>query len=113
MVIMVQSVVLILLGFASSVEANRGATLGFVEYLVGLYIIDVLWVVSQSVIGERSQRGRGRLYRGVAILNSILVGCLFVLQLSVRRLVRRLWVGLDSWIERLRVYCRHVPVGLL
>ncbi len=50
--IIVQTTALIFLGGVSSVEANRASKVGFVDLLVVLYACDVLWIVSQWVLGK-------------------------------------------------------------
>ena len=52
MVIIAQSVAFIFLGGVCSPEANRSAKIGFVEILIVIYVIDVLWIVSQWIIGR-------------------------------------------------------------
>jgi hypothetical protein len=52
MVIICQSVVLILLGGVSSVEANHNIKIGFMDLLIALYAIDVVWIASQWLCGK-------------------------------------------------------------
>jgi hypothetical protein len=58
MFIIIQSVLLIFLGGVSSVEANRDTKIGFLELLIALYIIDVVWIISQWLIGKILQSWR-------------------------------------------------------
>jgi len=61
-VIIIQSVVLIFLGGVSAIEVNRKITIGFVDLLITLYVVDVMWIVSQWVIGKRKvSMGMGQL----------------------------------------------------
>ncbi|MCK6562475.1 hypothetical protein L6R21_25020 [bacterium] len=80
MVIISQSIALIFLGSSSSIEINRKIMIGFLEFLVVLYIIDIAWIVSQWILGRflRNWR-RGFIPWAWAILNSILVICMLFL----------------------------------
>jgi hypothetical protein len=84
MVIIIQSLVLIFLGGVSSVEVNRNITIGFAHLLVALYIIDVIWIASQWVLGKILPRWRRVFIPWAwAILNSVLVVCIVLLNLLV------------------------------
>lgn len=84
MVIIVQSMVLILAGAFSSVEANRNVEFGFVECILFLLILDVAWIVSQGILGRafRSWK-RESVPWGWAILNSVLVVLIYLVSVCV------------------------------
>ena len=81
MAIIAQSVVLIFLGATANIEVNRGVgDLGFLEFLVLLYVIDVGWVLSQKLLGALVQAWkRERVPMGWAFLNTgLIVGLLVI-----------------------------------
>src|SRR5207249_12320228 len=53
LVIALQTTFLIFLGAASSVEVGRLAHVDFVDILIALYCLDVLWVASHAVVIDR------------------------------------------------------------
>jgi hypothetical protein len=80
MVIIVQCIVLVLLGGVASVEANRAAPIKFLDLLILLYVIDVLWVASQWGLGKALRSWRRPFVPWAwAILNTVLIVLLFVL----------------------------------
>lgn len=80
MVIIAQSVAFIFLGGICSSEANRNAVIGFVEILIAIYVIDVVWIVSQWVIGKlKAEYKREFIPWAWGILNTVLVICLVLL----------------------------------
>jgi hypothetical protein len=84
MVIIIQSVVLVFLGGVSSVEVNRSITIDFVHLLIALYIIDVAWIISQCVLGKiMSPWQREFIPWAWAILNSVLVVCIIMLNFLI------------------------------
>lgn len=50
--IIIQTTVLIFLGGIASVEASRVARVSFVGLLIVLYVVDVLWIISQWLLGK-------------------------------------------------------------
>ena len=84
-VIIIQSVVLTFLGGVSSLEVNRSISIGFVELLITLYAIDVLWIVSQSAIGKLAKSWKRDFIPWVwSILNTVLIICILLLQTFLR-----------------------------
>jgi hypothetical protein len=82
MVIITQCVVLVLLGGLTSVASNRTASITFLDFAILLYVIDVLWVFSQWAIGRVFRRWRRPFIPWAwAILNSLLIGSFYVLDL--------------------------------
>jgi hypothetical protein len=80
-IIIIQSVVLTFLGGVSSLEVNRNISIGFVELLITLYAIDVLWIVSQWTIGKLAKSWERDFIPWVwGILNTILIICILLLQ---------------------------------
>jgi hypothetical protein len=74
MVIIVQSVTLVFLGTNVYYDPSNTAIVGFVEFLIVLYVIDVFWIVSQWALGFLSAQWRRPFVPWAwAILNSILV----------------------------------------
>jgi hypothetical protein len=51
-VIVVQSFILTLLGATSSAKSSLGQRVGFLEFLLLLYALDVLWIASQWLMGK-------------------------------------------------------------
>jgi hypothetical protein len=56
--IVAQSSVLVLIGSFVTVQVNRDADVGFLDYVIMLYTIDVLWILSQWMIGRVFQTWR-------------------------------------------------------
>ena len=82
MVIIAQSVAFIFLGGICSLEANRSATIGFIEILIAIYVIDVIWIVSQWIIGKlKAKCKREFIPWAWGILNTVLVVLLVVLSI--------------------------------
>ena len=50
--IILQTTVLIFLGGVSSVEVSQSVKIGFIKLLIALYAIDVLWIISQWILGK-------------------------------------------------------------
>jgi hypothetical protein len=50
MVIITQSITLNLLGSFCLIDMNRNITIGFLELLMALYIIDMAWVATQWIL---------------------------------------------------------------
>lgn len=79
MVIITQSIVLVLLGGATSNESPTSA-IQFIDYMILLYVVDVLWIVTQWLIGRFAPDWRRSFVPWAwAILNTVLVVALFVL----------------------------------
>ncbi len=90
MAIIIQSVVLTFLGGESSVEANRQTPVNFVQLLILLYIIDVVWIASQWILGKLIPSWRRAFIPWAwAILNSVLVICMVVLGIVVKDVFSR------------------------
>jgi hypothetical protein len=51
-VIIIQCIALVLLGGFSSVKINRKVSIGFLEFMVALYVIDIVWIFSQWILGK-------------------------------------------------------------
>ena len=82
MVIVVQSVVLIFMAGTASIEASRGSYIGFVEMLLILYVVDVLWISSQWVLGLAFPSWKRTFVPTAwAILNSLLIMGILLLSL--------------------------------
>lgn len=84
--IIIQTTLLIFLGGVASVEASRPARINFIYILILLYAADVVWIISQWMLGEIfekiSQRTPKEFFQGWrrdfipykwAILNSLLI----------------------------------------
>lgn len=84
MFIVVQCVVLVFMGGDSTVAQNQNAVIDFVDLLVTLYIIDVLWIISQWVLGKiQPSWKRGFLPWVWGVLNATLVIFIFALKFIV------------------------------
>ena len=82
--IIVQCIALIFLGGVASVEVNRQIHIGFIELLVGLYAIDVLWIASQWLLGQMARSWHRRSIPWEwAIVNAALVVAVLLLQAMV------------------------------
>lgn len=80
MVIIAQSVALIFLAGLSSVSASRETSLGFVELLIALYIVDIAWIVSQWLLGRFFRPWkRTSIPWAWAVLNTVLVSSILFL----------------------------------
>jgi hypothetical protein len=80
MVIILQTTVMVFLGGVSSIESTRAARIDFVELLITLYSIDVVWIISQWFLG-RYVSGWKRPFIPWAwcILNTVLVFSMILL----------------------------------
>lgn len=80
MIIILQTVVMVFLGGVSSVEENRIARIGFIELIIALYTLDVLWIISQWLLGmfARSWK-RDFVPWAWCILNTALIACMILL----------------------------------
>jgi len=98
MVIILQTVALIFLGGVSSVEASRTARIDFVEILIALYAIDVLWITSQWALGKIFPSWRREFIPWAwGILNTVLIVCMTLLWLIVDDLYSStglIWLGI-------------------
>jgi hypothetical protein len=82
MVIIFECIFLVLLGGLTSVASNRQTPIRFLDILTLLYIIDVLWVVSQWAVGKVVPSWRRQFIPWAwAILNGVLT--LFMLALDM------------------------------
>jgi len=83
-VIVTQCVVLVFMGGDSTVAQNQNAVIGFIDLLVTLYVIDVLWIISQWILGKIIPTWkRGFLPWGWGVLNAVLVIFIFALKFIV------------------------------
>lgn len=74
MAIIFQTTIMVFLGGVSSVEASRSAKIGFVELLIFLYAIDVLWILSQWGFGKVLKNWRRSFIPWAwGILNTLLI----------------------------------------
>lgn len=72
--IILQTVVLIFLGGVSSVEVSRNVQIGFSEFLIVLYALDVLWIISQWMLGKILNNWQREFIPWAwAILNTVLI----------------------------------------
>lgn len=84
MVIILQTTTMVFLGGVSSVEASRNAKIGFVELLIALYAIDVLWILSQWGLGRVLKNWRRNFIPWAwGILNTVLIVSMALLRLIV------------------------------
>ena len=82
MVITFQTSLLAFLGGASCVDVCRVARVGFVDILLALYVVDVIWILLQWVLGKLFAGWRREFIPWAwAILNTLLAISLIVLQL--------------------------------
>lgn len=80
MVIIAQCIALVLLGSFSSVEVNQTTAVGFLEFLIILYILDIAWIISQWALGKFLANWRRAFIPWAwAILNSTLVISMLIL----------------------------------
>lgn len=98
MVIIFQTTIMVFLGGEASVEASRTAQIGFVELLIALYAVDVLWIISQWVLGK-TVKGWRRSFIPWAwgILNSLLILSMILLSLFVNDIYSNtglIWLGI-------------------
>lgn len=85
LVITIETSLLAFLGGVSSVEVSRALRVGFVELLIALYVVDVVWVISQWIIGRLFPSWRREFIPWAwALLNSALVICLLALRILAR-----------------------------
>lgn len=74
MVIIAQSVALIFLASLSSIKSSRETNFGFFEVLIFLYVIDIVWIISQWLLNKAFSNWRREFIPWAwAILNSVLV----------------------------------------
>jgi hypothetical protein len=102
MVIIFQTTTMVFLGGVSSVEASRSAKIGFVELLVALYAIDVLWILSQWGLGKVLKDWRRSFIPWAwGILNTVLIIGMVLLRLAVGDLYSNsglIWLGILNGI---------------
>ena len=80
MVIISECVFLVFLAGLTSIAANRQGPIRFLDFLILLYIIDVLWVISQWAVGKLFISWKRQFIPWAwAILNSILICFLWIL----------------------------------
>lgn len=82
MVITVQAILLILLAGFTSIDINHKSSFGFVEILIILYTIDILWILSQKVWKKIDSKLRKKIPWKWAILNICLGTFVIILTLS-------------------------------
>lgn len=81
MIIIIQCVVLVFMGGDSTVAQNQNAVIDFVDLLITLYVIDVLWIISQWVLGKiLPSWKRGFLPWVWGVLNAVLVIFILILR---------------------------------
>ena len=82
LVIVIQSIFICFLGGASTEEVNRVAHVNFYDLLIVLYLLDILWVLSQAVLGNLIKAWeRSSIPWPWAILNTaLLVGTFIIYQ---------------------------------
>jgi hypothetical protein len=84
-VIVIQTAILIFMGGICSLESCVNARIGFVDLLLVLYIIDVLWISSQWALGKLlSSWQRPFIPWAWAILNTALVVGMVILRMVER-----------------------------
>jgi hypothetical protein len=97
-IIILQTVVMVFLGGVSSVEVNRSVKIGFIELLIALYAIDVLWVISQWGLGKILPSWRREFIPWAwCILNTSLIIWMIVVALMMNDLYSNaglLWLGI-------------------
>jgi len=97
-VIIFQTTLIVFLGGVSSVEVNRRVQIGFVEILIALYAVDVMWIVSQWILGKIFQGWRRSFIPWAwGILNSVLIVSMIVLRVTVDDLYSNtglIWLGI-------------------
>lgn len=85
MIIISQCVILIFLGTLVSQETNRIAKISFVDFMVFLYMIDVIWIVSQWGLGRIFKSWKRAVIPWAwAILNGVLVICTILLNIVIK-----------------------------
>lgn len=83
-IITVQSILLCFLGGASNIDICRTARIGFLEILLSLYILDVLWILTQWALGLAMRTWKRRFVPFAwGILNSLLIVSLIVARIVV------------------------------
>ena len=84
MIIMAQSIMLIFLASTSSVEASRKTDIDFFEILIALYVVDISWILSQTLIGRIFPKlRRSSVPYGWALLNAAMVISMVVAKLII------------------------------
>lgn len=84
-VIITQCIVLVFMAGNTTVEQNQNTHIGFVVLLGTLYVIDVLWIVSQWVVGKIIPKWKRDFIPWVwGVLNAVLVLLMCVLGLIVK-----------------------------
>ena len=85
LVIITQSIVLILIGSYSTKIVNDTYKIGFVEYIVALYSIDIIWILSQSIMCKINPKWtREFIPKGWAILNFILIISIIAARMTIK-----------------------------
>ena len=83
LVITLQTLVLCFLGGLSSVDINYHVQIDFVGLLIFLYAFDIVWIISQKVLGVLFHSWKRALVPWAwAILNGLLVTAVIVLRLT-------------------------------
>jgi hypothetical protein len=84
MVIITQCIVLVFMGGDATFKQNQGVAIGFVELLITLYVIDVLWIISQWVFGKIIPLWKRNFLPWVwGVLNAVLVIFIIILKFIV------------------------------
>ena len=81
LVITFETVMLCFLGGLAAIHINRRVSIDFVDILIALYIIDIAWVLSQKLLGVLIKCWERKFIPWAwALLNSVLVGAILLLQ---------------------------------
>jgi len=84
-VIILQSTLLVFIGGDTTIKQNQGASIGFAGLLIALYVIDVLWIVSQWALGKLIPGWKRAFIPWVwGILNTALVVCVVFLSIIIK-----------------------------
>lgn len=82
-VITLEMTLIIFMGGVTSVAASSHSRLGFVEWLVLLYVLDVLWVVAQWGMHKLSPSWRRERFTwSWAILNAVFLALIWVMSIA-------------------------------
>jgi hypothetical protein len=82
LVIILEAMIMIFLGGETSVEVSRNSKIGFWGFLTALYILDVLWIVSQWGIGKFARSWERRFIPWAwAALNIVLIILMVLMRL--------------------------------
>lgn len=102
LVITLQTLVLCFLGGLSSVDINYRVQINFVDILIFLYAFDIVWIISQKVLGVLFRSWRREFVPWAwAILNGLLLTAVIVLRLIVGDIysnIGLIWLGILSII---------------